>query len=58
MSGHVDVLQQDLSRHPGVQALLAKPFTSAELGSVVSQVLRAAGSCQPIDRGAAPAAAP
>lgn len=40
MSGHADSLRSPTADHPGVVALMAKPFTSRELGDTIAHALR------------------
>ena len=40
MSGHADSLQTPTADHPRVVALVAKPFTSRELGDTIAHALR------------------
>lgn len=40
MSGHAESLRTPTADHPGVVALVAKPFTSKELGETIAHALR------------------
>ncbi len=40
MSGHADRLQSSTAEQSGVVALVAKPFTSKELGDTIAHALR------------------
>jgi len=40
MSGHAESLRTPTADHPGVVALVAKPFTSKELGDTIAHALR------------------